>query len=56
MSIEQVELEAFRLIRIKVRDFQDKSSNDEIVGYVKGIVDLESELFSVLQKGDSQNE
>lgn len=50
MTIEQIELEAFRQIRIKVRDITDDSSNDEIVGYVKGIVDLETELYSMLLK------
>jgi hypothetical protein len=51
-DIKQIELEAFRLIRRKIRDFQDESSNDEIVGYIRGVVDLESELYSLLQKGD----
>ena len=50
MTIEQIELEAFRQIRRKVRDFTDESSNDEIAGYVKGIVDLETELYSILLK------
>ena len=39
MTIEQIELEAFRQIRKKVRDFTDESSNDEMTGYVKGVVD-----------------
>ena len=50
MTIEQIELEAFRQIRRKVRDFTDESSNDEIAGYVKGVVDLETELYSILLK------
>lgn len=50
MTIEQIELEAFRQIRIKVKDITDTSSNDEIAGYVKGIVDLETELYSMLLK------
>lgn len=48
MTIEQIELEAFRQIRQKVSNFEDNSSNDEIAGYVKGVVDLESELYSML--------
>ena len=48
MTIEQIELEAFRQIRKKVRDITDESSNDEIAGYVKGIVNLETELYSML--------
>ena len=50
MTIEQIELEAFRQIRRKVRDFTDESSNDEIAGYVKGVIDLETELYSILLK------
>lgn len=52
MTIENIELEAFRLIRIKLRDFIDESNNDEIVGYIKGVVDLETELYTLLQKGE----
>jgi hypothetical protein len=52
MNIEQIELEAFRLIRRKIEDFQDNSMNDEIAGYVRGAVDLEMELYSLLQKED----
>lgn len=48
MTIEQIELEAFRKIRQKIRSLEDDSSNDEIAGYVQGIVDLESELYSIL--------
>ena len=50
MTIEQIELEAFRQIRRKVRDFTYDSSNDEISGYVTGVVDLETELYSILFK------
>lgn len=50
MTIEQIEIESFRQIRKKVRDFTDESSNDEIAGYVKGIVDLETEIYSLLLK------
>ena len=52
MTIENIELEAFRLIRIKLRDFTDESNNDEIAGYIKGVVDLETELYTLLQKGE----
>lgn len=52
MTIENIELEAFRLIRIKLRDFTDESNNDEIVGYIKGVVDLETELYTLLQRGE----
>ena len=42
MTVEELQLEAFRQIRRKVSDITDESSNDEIAGYVKGIVNLES--------------
>ena len=48
MTIEQIELEAFRQIRRKIRKYDDESTNDEIAGYVRGIVDLETELYSML--------
>ena len=44
MTVEELQLEAFRQIRRKVSDITDESSNDEIAGYVKGIVNLEREL------------
>lgn len=50
MTIEQIENQAFRIIRQKVRDITDESSNDEIAGYVKGVVDLETELYSLIEK------
>ena len=43
MTVEELQLEAFRQIRQKVSDITDESSNDEIAGYVKGIVNLERE-------------
>ena len=48
MTIEQIELEAFRQIRRKVSDFECELSNDELAGYVKGIVDLETGLYELL--------
>ena len=54
MKIEQIELEAFRQIRHKIRDIEDHSSNDEIAGYVRGIVDLESEVYSLLLKSSNE--
>ena len=50
MTIEELELEAFRQIRRKVKNAEDDSSNDEIAGYIKGIVDLETELYSMILK------
>ena len=55
MTIENIELEAFRLIRIKLTLFTNESNNDEIAGYVKGIVDLETELYALLQKENNND-
>ena len=37
MTVEELQMEAFRQIRQKVSDITDESSNDEIAGYIKGI-------------------
>lgn len=52
MTIEEIELEAFRQIRMKFVDFEDDSSNDELSGYVKGVVDLETGLYERLLRKD----
>lgn len=49
MTVEELQLEAFRQIRRKVSDITDESSNDEIAGYVKGIVNLERELYKRIE-------
>lgn len=49
MTVEELQLEAFRQIRRKVSDITDESSNDEIAGYVKGIVNLERELYKKIE-------
>lgn len=42
---ETIMLEAYRLIRIKAREFN--GSSDEILGaYTRGVVDLQSELYN----------
>lgn len=52
MTIEEIELEAFRQIRQNVMYFEDDSSNDELSGYVKGVVDLETGLYERLLRKD----
>lgn len=48
-----LEEESYRVIRRKICDFSDESNNDEIAGFVKGVVALETLLFSDL--GDRLN-
>ena len=50
MTVEELQLEAFRQIRRKVSDITDESSNDEIAGYIKGVVDLERELCKKIEE------
>lgn len=50
INIKDIELEAFRQIRIKVSSMLDESNNDEIAGFVKGVVALESELYAKINK------
>lgn len=50
MTAEELQLEAFRQIRRKVSDITDESSNDEIAGYIKGVVDLERELYKKIEE------
>lgn len=48
MTVKDLEQEPFRQIRQKLSGFDDNSNNEEITGYVKGVVDLESALYSKL--------
>lgn len=52
MIVKDLKQESFRQIRQKLSGFDDNSSNEEIAGYVKGVVDLESALYSKL---DTEN-
>lgn len=53
MTVTELELESFRQIRQKVSSFGENSSNDEIAGYVTGVVNLERELYGKLEKENS---
>lgn len=62
MSIEEfydqkkvLEEESYRAIRRKISDFDDKSNNDEVTGFVKGVVTLETLLFSDLVNKYKEN-
>ena len=50
MTVEELQMEAFRQIRQKVSDITDESSNDEIAGYIKGVVDLERQLYNKIEE------
>ncbi len=50
MTIEQLELEAYRVIRREVRDFERMTSDAELGNFVRGVVDLQFELYRRLQE------
>lgn len=53
-EIEELELASFRQIRQKISDITDESSNDEIAGFVKGVIALERELFLLAERDKMQ--
>ena len=44
---EQRELVAYKLIRREVRRFDRHNSDAELANYVRGIVDMQTEMFSM---------
>lgn len=51
MNETTIELAAYRLIRIEARRFDRESSDAELGNYVRGVVDLQTEIYSLLEKG-----
>ena len=49
-----LEKESYRAIRRKISDFSDESNNDEIAGFVKGVISLETLLFNDLEKAGNR--
>ena len=47
-------VESYRAIRRKISDFSDDSNNDEIAGFVKGVISLETLLFNDLEKAGNR--
>ena len=45
-----VELAAYRLIRRESRRFDRESTDAELGNYVRGVVDLQTEIYSLLEK------
>ena len=50
MYEKTVELAAYRLIRIETKRFDRESSDAELGNYVRGVVDLQTEIYSLLEK------
>ena len=49
-----LEEESYRAIRRKISDFSDDSNNDEIAGFVKGVISLETLLFNDLENAENR--
>ena len=49
-----LEEESYRAIRRKISDFSDDSNNDEIAGFVKGVISLETLLFTDLENAGNR--
>ena len=49
-----LEEESYRAIRRKILDFSDDSNNDEIAGFVKGVISLETLLFNNLENAGNR--
>ena len=50
---DRIEKEAYRLIRIECNRFDRETSNAELANYVMGIVDLQTELYKILESTKS---
>lgn len=56
MTIDELQLEAFRLIRREARRFDRETNDSELGNYVRGVVDLETEIYAQLLKSNESNE
>lgn len=54
MSEETIERMAYRLIRIEVRRFDRTTTDSELANYVRGVVDLQTQLYEELNKAESE--
>ena len=55
MSDIIIQLEAYRLIRKKVRNMVEPVDDETLGSYVRGIVDLQTELYGINQQ-NKENE
>ena len=52
MTIDELQLEAFRLIRTEARRFDRETNDSELGNYIRGVVDLETQIFEQLLKSN----
>jgi hypothetical protein len=51
---EMIERLAYRLIRIEVRRFDRTTTDSELANYVRGVVDLQTDLYGELTRVESE--
>jgi len=54
MNEDAIERMAYRLIRIEVRRFDRTTTDGELANYVRGVVDLQTELYEELNKTEGE--
>ena len=54
MNEDEIERLAYRLIRREVRKFDRTTTDGELANYVRGVVDLQTELYGELSKKESE--
>ena len=55
MNNQIIQLEAYRLIRKKARDIIDSVDDLTLGSYVRGIVDLQTELYKLNEENKSED-
>ena len=54
MNNQIIQLEAYRLIRKKARDIVEPVDDVMLGSYVRGVVDLQTELYKLSEKAESE--
>ena len=55
MNNQTIQLEAYRLIRQKARDIVEPVDDATLGSYVRGVVDLQTELYRLSEKTESED-
>ena len=55
ISEEAIERLAYRLIRIEVRRFDRITTDSELANYVRGVVDLQTQLYAEVERQSNED-
>lgn len=55
MNTQNLQLEAYRLIRKKARNMVEPVDDATLGSYVRGVVDLQAELYSLSENAKSED-